>query len=122
MIAWLNENGENVPTAPYTYDAGTEPSWYEYCKDDTGFDDYMMALLIRKGFPIPNPSKPGGPNSDVSNVGSLDVQSFDKAFCTFIESTDQPDKYSTRDWLMLAPKPEYVVSLTLHNKTRSLII
>jgi hypothetical protein len=122
MIAWLNKVGENVPTAPYTYNAGTEPTWYEYPKDDTGFDDYMTTLLTNKGFLIPNPPKPGGPNSGVSNVSSLDAQSFDDAFWAFIKSTDQPDKYSTRDWLMLAPQPEYVVSLNLHDKTRSLTI
>jgi hypothetical protein len=122
MISWLNKNGENVPAAPYTYNAGTEPTWYEWSKDDTGFDDYMTSLLTNKGFLIPQPSKSGEANSIVANVISLDAQSFDDAFWAFINSTDQPDKYSTRDWLMLAPQPEQVVSLNLHDKTRLLTI
>lgn len=100
MIDYLNNQGQNVPTAKYTYSAGTEPSWYEYATDDTGFNDYMTALLTKHGFLTP-PSNLGGPS-----VSTLDPKSFDDAFWNFISSTEHPDRWSTRDWLMMAPSPD----------------
>ena len=113
MIAWLNQNGENVPLKDYTYDAGNEPTWYGSPKDATTFDTYMTNLLAENNFPVPSVPKPGVPNSSISNTSSLEAQSFDQAFFNFIEGTDQPDKYSTRAWLMLGPPgPQWTYSQT----------
>lgn len=111
MINYLNENRQCVTKAPYVYNAGTEPTWYEYLKDNSGFDDYMKNLLISKNFPLlpPTISISGGLSSAFSNRSSLDAKSFDVAFEEFMASSDQPDKWSTRGWLMKAPAPEYSV-------------
>lgn len=82
----------------------------------------MATLLLNKRFPIPKIPQPGGFNSDISNTSSLDARPFDHAFLNFMDSTDQPDKYATQAWLMLAPQPEYVMFLDLHAQTRPLTI
>lgn len=108
MIDYLNENGHTVIKAPSVYNAGTEPTWYEYPNDDSGFDDYMKNLLTGKNFPLlpPKISNSDGPSSGVSNKSSLDSKAFDAAFEKFMASSDQPDRWSTRGWLMKAPAPE----------------
>ena len=90
MIDFLNNNGEKVPLACYTYNDGKEPSSYEFSKD-TSFDKYMSGLLTSKGF---------------LNTESVESIGFDQAFRKFIHSIDKPDHYSTRDWLMVSPRPE----------------
>lgn len=112
MIDYLNDNGQTVIKAPYIYNAGNEPTWYEYPKDDTGFDDYMKNLLISKNFPLspPNISNSDGPTSGVSNRCFPDSEFFDTAFEEFMANSDQPDRWSTRGWLMMAPAPEYNAS------------
>lgn len=112
MINYLNKNNQTVTKKSYVYSAGNEPTWYEYLDDDSGFDGYIKSLLISKDFPIPdfNISNSGGPSSGVSNMSSLGSESFDAAFENFMASPDQPDRWSTRDWLMMAPGPEYSVS------------
>ena len=90
MINWLNKSGQKIPLENYTYSAGNEPSWYEFGSDTSGFDTYMGKLLVDNNFPItsnPNPT-----------------ESFDEAFATFINSSQAPDKFSTRSWLMNSPK------------------
>ena len=107
MINYLNENGQSVTKAPYVYNAKTEPTWYEYPEDDSDFDDYMEKLLISKDILLPPPiSIPGGPSSAFDNRSPLDSKPFDDAFAKFMASSDQPDRWSTRGWLMKAPSPE----------------
>ena len=122
MIKWLNENGGKVPTADYTYSAGMEPTWYGSPTDDNTFDDYMTDLLTKNDFPMLLPPMTGGPNTDIATKSSLNAPSFAEAFLKFMKGTKQPDKYSTRAWLMLAPQPEYVISSGLHAQTRPLTI
>ena len=72
--------------------------------------------------PMPPPPMTGGPSSDIATTSSMNAPSFDKAFLEFMKGTKQPDKYSTRAWLMLAPQPEYVIFPGLHAQTRPLTI
>lgn len=110
MITYLNDNGQSVTKSPYVYDAGTEPSWYEYPEDDSGFDKYMRELLQSKNIlDAPPILIPGGSSSTFPNRGSLNTNSFDDAFAKFMASSDQPDRWSTRGWLMKAPSPEYSI-------------
>lgn len=102
MITWLNKNGENVPLAKYIFNNGNEPSFYEWPSDTSGFDTYMNTLLTAKGFLSTPGLKIDGPDQSVSAT----TESFDEAFWDFIKGPSQPDKYSTRNWLMLGPSPE----------------
>ena len=90
MIATLNGVGETVTVADYIYDDPHEPVfYYDNDTDNTGFDDYMQKLLISWDFPVP---------------GFASSQKFDTAFWNAIKGTKQPDKWSTRSWLMSSPK------------------
>ena len=98
MIAFLNNKGQTVTLEDYTYDAGTETEWYKYSKDTTEFHNYMTDLLTSNNFPLPAPSSPN------PSEPNLDGESFDDAFWDFINGADQPDKWSTWDCLMMAPR------------------
>lgn len=112
MIKWLNQNGETVATAPYIYNNGNEPSSYEWPADDTGFDTYMTQLLTAQGFLTPSASG----LASKATAG----ETFDQAFWNFINSSSQPDKYSTRAWLMLGPA--WAATLLTDNRNVSLTV
>lgn len=104
MIDWLNKDSEKVVLKNYVFDAGKEPKWHEWEEDDTGFDDYMRGLLKSKGF---FGTETPGPVKLNSETPASDPESGDKfvtAFWDYINSDEEPDKYSTRNWLMTSPQ------------------
>ncbi|KAI9660582.1 MAG: hypothetical protein M1821_009934 [Bathelium mastoideum] len=90
MIDWLikPEQGQTVTKTSYTYKAGEEPTMYYYSSsspDNSKFDNFMQNLLISKDFL----DQKGQPTKD-----------FDTAFWNYINSSDAPDNYSTRSFLL----------------------
>lgn len=102
MIEFLNSNGESVPLKEYTYDDPMAPSWHEFSSENIDFDGYMKKLLTKWEFPLfDNPSS----------------KTFDQAFQDFLVSSQHPDQWSTRGWLMQGPAAECVLPTRLPKDT-----